>query len=276
MPAASTIIPSDSPSLFEALQTLQTTSPAAYNAIVRPNNPPPGVGGFLFDIPGDEEVRLRSAISRHYVESNIPISDHIALEPETVILRGLVAELTSGLPATPAPATVNNPLPLLAPMTPQLTPGQAQAAALTVSKSAVAASGATSIYGYYQNYQGLGQNGRKNTKGTRQTAAFLYFQQLWWGRQIVSVETPWGIYTNMAIADVRSVQTKETKYLSDFTVTFERIRVTGDITITAGQLAGRNVSQQAAATPTQNGALGQVAPSATQLSAAYSFTPSSN
>ena len=105
------IVPTDSPSIFTTLQTLQTSASGTYNAIVRPNNPPPGIGGYLFDIAGDDEVRLKAAISRHYVENNTPISDHIALEPEQITLRGLVAELVSGIPTTPTPQPTTDPLP---------------------------------------------------------------------------------------------------------------------------------------------------------------------
>jgi hypothetical protein len=250
-------VPTDSPSIFEALATLQTSNPPAYNAIVRPNNPPAGIGGYLFDIPGDEEVRLRSAISRHYVESNTPISDHITLEPEMITLRGVVAELANGLPATPTQAPAPNPLPVLPAMSPGLTPGQQQTASATAPTQGEQASG---LYQYYLSGSPAGSL-------TRQTNAFLFFQQAWWGRQLMSVETPWGIFLNMAIADLRVVQSKETKYLSDFTVILEKIRVAGEATVNAGQLAGRNALQQAPVS--QNGAAGQVTPTAAQAAALY-------
>jgi hypothetical protein len=109
----------------------------------------------------------------------------------------------------------------------------------------------------------LASTGQNYAAGNKQLAAFGYFQQAWWGRQIFSVETPWGIYTNMAIADVRAVQPKESKYVSDFTIIFERIRVTGESQIAFGQLAGRNALQNAAASPVQNNA-GQITPTPAQ------------
>ncbi len=250
------IVPTDSPSVFEALSTLQTSNPPAYNAIVRPNSPPAGIGGYLFDIPGDEEVRLRSAISRHYVESNTPISDHITLEPEMITLRGVVAELANGLPATAMLSPPGNPLPVLSAMSPGLTPGQQQAAGATVPVQ----DQPSGLYQYYLSGSPVGSL-------TRQTNAFLFFQQAWWGRQLMSVETPWGIFLNMAIADLRVVQSRETKYLSDFTVIFEKIRVAGEATVNAGQLAGRNALQQAPVS--QNGAAGQVTPTTAQAAALY-------
>lgn len=235
------VIPADQASIYDALTTLQTSNPTAYNAIVRPNNPPAGIGGFLFDIPGDEEVRLKSAISRHFVENNTPISDHIALDPEQVTVRGLVAELVAGV-TTPSPvAAIANVLPLLGVMMPPLTIAQTAAAAATAVGTFLqtqSLSGQQSLYQYFQ----ATAPGRANL--TRQQNAALFFQQAWWGRQLFSVETPWGIWTNMAISDVRMLQSKESRYISDFAIVFERIRVAGDITVQPGQAAGRNVFQR--------------------------------
>jgi len=325
---ATNIVQSDKPSIYDTLSTLQTANPDQYAAIVRPDNPPAGIGGFVFDIPGDEEVRMKANISRHYVESNVPIADHIALEPEQITLRGMVAEIAVVQKTIVPTSRAVGVLPLCCPMMPRLTagvvsklaglavgnvmgkfpgvagmgaataaailnggtvPGAAmvatgqaalaqaaanrsglpagttsallgmassgiasnlasalssltgssgspgmQTAGLTLTQAAQAASGqaAQSVFSYYRS---------QYVFSSRQTTAFTYFQQLWFGRQTCSVETPWGIYTNMAIAEVRAVQPKESKGFSDFTVVFEKIRVAGDITVQVGPLPGRNV-----------------------------------
>jgi hypothetical protein len=58
----------------------------------------------------------------------------------------------------------------------------------------------------------------------------------------------------MAIADLRVVQSKETKYLSDFTVILEKIRVAGEATVSPGQLGGRLQNQSGEGTPTVSAA----------------------
>jgi hypothetical protein len=250
------VIPADT-SIFDMLTTLQTSNPPAYLAIVRPNNPPAGIGGFLFDIPGDEEVRLKSTITRHFVESTTPISDHIALDPEMVTLRGLVAELVNGIPTQPTVQAPPNPLPLLPVMQPPATPGQQEdstAATTTTDQQTSALASQQSIYQYFT------ATAPNVVNLTRQNRAFLYFQQLWWGRQLMSVESPFGIWTNMAISEVRAVQSRNSRYISDFTVIFERIRVVGDITIQGADL-------------TQNGNAGLLAPTNQEQQTLYNLFP---
>ena len=42
------IVQSDQPSIYDTLSTLQTANPDQYAAIVRPDTPPSGIGGFVF------------------------------------------------------------------------------------------------------------------------------------------------------------------------------------------------------------------------------------
>ena len=114
------VIPSDSPSIFDQLTTAEGL------AIVRPNNPPPGIAGFLFDFNGDEEIRLRSIITKHYTEAGTPVQDQAALEPEEIILKGLIAELSTGLPAPIPQAPVKKALPLHPGLVPQFATGPLQ------------------------------------------------------------------------------------------------------------------------------------------------------
>lgn len=343
------IIPSDAPVTLDVIKSLTTLQ---QQAIVRPDNPPPGLGGFLFDIDLNEIVELQSEITDYFVENNTSVQDHIALKPETVTLHGLIAELRTKdsplKPYVPPP----NPLPVNAPMMPVDTPGSislqartvfnntvraATSAALnggnigsaarnaaraTVSNTiasarynaklavqgairslltpenivALSAPGAlpqsaqvavnalrqltpgtaqqviesirtigtapsqqlltkpgfitagaapetTSLYNTYQDRQPT-QPGNTN-----QTSAFLYFYNLWRSRQLFSVETPWGIWNNMAILNVRATQEEDTKYMSDFIITFKKVRAAENVVVSLGQVAGRNVGQLTADQP---------------------------
>ena len=253
------IIPPDDSSIFTTLQNLQTFDSSFYNAVVRPNNPPLGIGGFLFDIPGDEQIRLRSQISNYFLEDNTTYQDNIAVEPAIITLHGMVAELVLGIPLNPPSPTSTTVNPLIPAMMPGMTPqqqqdynqNQAQLALATNSGQAQAAANGTSqsLYQFYKT------TSTTQDSQTRQTGAFLYFQQLQVGKQLCSVETPWGIYENCAILEVQAIQDERTKAVTEFTITFQTMRFAQDATVVSGNLAGRTSLQMA--TTTQDGNAGQ-------------------
>lgn len=249
------IIPDDPASIFDALTTLQR------QAIVRPTNPPPGIAGFLFDIVGDEMVELESDITDNYTENNTTFQDQAALKPERITVRGLVAELTDAPGVPGKPVFIPNALPINPTMTPALT--TSQTATFTTSKSSLALRGADSLYQYFANYQAFGPNGRSASL-TKQADAFLYFRQLWLSRIPFTVQTCYGIWTSMLIERCRPVQEEDSRYRSNFTVVFKKIRIAGDILVQPGQLAGRAVPQMAPVTP--NGLAGTTPATAAQVS----------
>jgi len=118
------IIPTSEPSVFEVLASVTVLQ---RQAIIRPQNPPPGLAGFLFDIPEEERMRLESIITDFYLEDKTAVSDGIGLRPETFTVRGLVAELVSTPQLTPGQSAPPPPvLPINALQTPLPTPAQAQ------------------------------------------------------------------------------------------------------------------------------------------------------
>lgn len=237
------IIPSDAPSIFAVLDGLSNLEK---QAIVRPNNPPPGIGGFLFDIPGDDEVELETDITDHYLEDNTPVQDQASLKPEIVRVKGFVAEVVNLKQVDATVAPVANPLPDNPTFVPVLTPGaiqtQAESQALAAKQTAAVTSG-QSFYGYFNQQAG------KQPNETRQAKVFSYFYQLWKGRELFSVETPNGIWTNMMIASIKMTQTEETKEKSEVAIVFKKIRTVTQVTVNAGQLAGRAALE---ASPTAN------------------------
>lgn len=355
------IIPTDDPSIFDQLTTLDRA------AIVRPNNPPEGIAGFLFHYDADQMLELTSEITDNAVEDNTSLQDNIALLPERVTLRGMIAELTDAadIPDTPAPTPA--PLPLFPPLFPPfsaganisfspklgalgleagvqigpggivsasaavtgaigpfsadsivrtvsgqlqgvisvsssvqaainsainqavtslsggnapssaaiaaavqsavgnligsaLTPNVAQLISQSVQSSLSTTAGtnpgptagaATTLYQYFLNRSQV-QPGETN-----QSLAVGYFYQMWRARQLFSVETPWGIITNMAILNVRGEQDEDTKYATNFSITFKKIRIARAVTVNLGQLAGRNAFQAAPSAPAHNGTAGQ-------------------
>lgn len=253
------ILPTDPVSIFEALNSL--TLRGAQLAIVRPDNPPPGIAGFIFDVTGDEGVELESDITDHFVEDNTAIQDQIALRPEVVTVNGSVAELIYALPKGSQVATGFNPLPLIDGLLPKLLPNALQAQVLrveTAAKDILAIIHTRSLYGFYSSK--LAQQPNE----TKQSKAFGYFYQLWKGRQLSTVETPWGFFTNMAIQSLASKQPADTRSITDFSITFKKIHTAKSIVVSPGLLAGRLVFQASAVT--QNGVIGQLPVSTNQAS----------
>jgi len=253
------IVPTDSASVFAALNTLVLNSAAL--AIVRPDNPPPGIAGFVLDVVEDDGVELESDITDHFLEDNTAVQDQIALRPEVVTVTGQVAEVVRTIPRTKIEAPVPNPLPLIPEMLPVFTPGaeaQQQQAAEDAADLKASITDDQTLYGYYTSR--LPQQPNQ----TKQSVVFGYLYQLWKGRQLFSVETPWGIFTNMAILSMGAKQPAVSKSVSEFSVTFKKIRVARSITVVPGLLAGRSVFQQAGIS--QNGTIGQLPLSSSQIS----------
>lgn len=215
-------------------------------AVVRPDNPPTGIAGFVMDIPEEELVSLASDISEHYVEDNTTVVDQVALKPESITLRGVVAELVSSQEtALPAPVAVQDPLPDTeelagASLTPQQ--AQAQTAAQTAQEQTQASlATASSIYELYDRKAGQQPN------ETKQQKAYRYFYALWKSRELFTVETPYGTFTDMVISSLTMSQQPVSRYLSDVSITFVKIRQASAVSVTVGQLAGRARAQSAAA-----------------------------
>lgn len=358
--------------LIEALSTLEDL------ALIRPQNPPEGISGFLFDIIGDESISLESDITDNFLENNTAIQDQIALRPEIITVHGLVAELTNANKPKPVFNPPADPLPLNTPMVPVKSPGslakQLKSVALGlvgkvagqvagqvigrlgngltlngvrgiikgavrgVARNAVQSVKASVLGAVRKKLSGVAQgaistlmqatsiqslsvkgillplvtqnavnilkkvipNGVKNIIGsilkpgvpsaqkmlaaapplpaaasvnnlneaytaaqptppklTRQSSAFLYFYALWKARQLVTVETAWGTWENMAILSCKMDQSEDTRDQTEFTIVFKKIRFAQEVSVTLGQLAGRAIAQTGVSSPQQNGTAGQ-------------------
>ncbi len=233
------IIPSDWPSIFEALSKLQS------QAIVRPSNPPAGISGFLFDVAQDDEISLNSEITDHYVEDNSAMQDNWAIRPEEITLTGLVAELTDA----PTPNNTTGALPEALPLNPPLVP-VSTIGGRRISRANMKPTPPTpaSLYDYYKSNEKYIAMTFDPPRIVRQSQGFGYFYDLWKGRQVCSVETAFGIMTNMAILRLRAIQERTTRHISEITVTFKKIRTVATVNVQAGQVAGRAANQGASAT----------------------------
>jgi hypothetical protein len=243
------IVPTQGLDVFSALNTL--VSQTSRLAIVRPDNPPPGVAGYLFNIVTDDAVDLESEITDHYIENNTAIQDHIALKPEMISVRGLVAEL-AGIQVTQGNISQQpNALPGIPGYLPEFTDGTIQTMVqneIEPERQQAAISDSQSLFGYYNS------RAPQEPNQTKQSYIFGYFYQLWKGRQLFSVETPWGIWNNMAIMSLNATQGEDTRTVSDIRIQFKRISKVETVTITPGNLAGRATLQRSGVA--QNGVVG--------------------
>lgn len=192
-----------------------------------------GVSGFVFDIVDNEEIFLDSEITDHYVEDNYAIEDHIALKPERFVLRGYVAEIKDIFPNTVLSLLTNiQSLGSIGGFLPEF----AAQATEVYGKIADVASKIGNVFNQAQNIYDMFQN--SSTTATKQQKAFKYFRDLWISNTLCDVETPFGILTNMAIENVRALQKGDTKFISDFVITFKKIRVTNTIAYGPSGLTG--------------------------------------
>ncbi len=227
---------------------------AVASFVVRPTGGPgqKGISGFVFDILDDERVSLESEITDHYVEENIAIQDHIALRPERFTLRGFIGELTDIPPfSLTAIADVIPRLTILDEYLPEFTKQATQvydALALVQALAGNALQQAQTLYGIFT---------QKSTTSTRQQNVYNYFYSLWWTRQLVSVETPYTIFENMAIERVEPCQRGETRIVSDFSITFKKIRTVQTLATRPSTVASGRAADMVASIANKGKSVGQ-------------------
>lgn len=129
------------------------------------------------------------------------------------------------------------------------------------SPATTASAATTSLYSYYQ--------GLRSSGPTKQAAIVGFIYQLWKGRVLFTVSTPWGVFENMAIEIAESTQPAETNQQTDHQITFKKMNFAQELTVSLTAKAGRARAQAAAAAPGVNGNIGQVDLSALGSSQVY-------
>ena len=237
-----------------ALSGLILVSPQA-TVGYQPENPPnvdgsastaPRPPAFLFNYEGEQTLNLQSDITDHYVEENYSIEDHIALKPEEFSTHGFVGELTDIAPDLLKPVkAIADKLTTVVAFEPEKTIA-AQIAYNTafqlyqVGRSAVnsAVSAWSTVENLFtgsdgQNVIGSGGLGNQfdfatgNVRGVqnKQQTAFQQLYGYWSLRTLFTIQTPWAVFQNMAIKNLKAFQDAETNQITDFEVTFKMIRI---------------------------------------------------
>lgn len=183
-----------------------------------------GIGGFVFNAEGEAREELSADITDHYAEDNKAIQDQVAIRPRRVTLKGYVGEVIYNGPTNPTSPIQNlaQKLTAITAFAPQLT------AAATQTQQAIAnpiATDFTGLLGNASNIYGLVKNALGSFGPTQnQQNAFNYFKALWQTSTLMGIQTPWEFITNMVIESVIAVQPEESRWITDFSVTFKEMR----------------------------------------------------
>lgn len=234
-----------------ALAGLALVSPQGTQGY-RPQSPPNTLGfpsfslsfagpSLLFHYEGENTAVIESDITDHYTETNSAVQDQIALKPEVITVHGFIGELNDVPPFFLAPlktaadklTVVSAYLPAIS-TTAQIAYNAAfqayQAAASLVSTGTSAwnllsGSGGENVIGD----AGLGgafnaSTGQVSNNQNKQQTMFQQFYGYWSARTLFTVQTPWAVFSNMAILRMRAIQDDGTNVITDFEITFKKIR----------------------------------------------------
>lgn len=200
-----------------------------------------GINGFVFDIAEECEISLESEITDHYVEDGTAVQDHIALRPEKVTLRGYVGEIvynTSGesgfvRQAAEKLTTIASYLPVVSNYANKI---YNDITNINFKKDSFLTS-VDKLFDVggdvYKAYRDI------NIPQDKQGEAFIYFEALRNSRKLLTVQTPYRYYTDMAIETVKIVQDAQTRDGSDVEVTLKKIRFAQVTTSTQISLSSR-------------------------------------
>jgi hypothetical protein len=183
-----------------------------------------GLVSFVFDVIGEQSSYIQTDITDHFIEDNSSIQDHVAIRPITVTVSGFQAELSNVTP--PALEIIKKVIDKVASL---------QYYAPQLSVSAIRAYNIA-----FQLYQAL-ENAKKAIskltgieEQSKQQIAYDYFIQRIADRKLFEIDTPYKKFTSMAILSVRATQSEQSRYITDFEITFKQIRTAQTSTVSTG------------------------------------------
>lgn len=175
----------------------------------------------LFDYEGEQSISLNADITDHYIEDNTAIQDQIAIKPVIITTQGFIGELNDIVPESlePLKKIAQRLLPLTA-YSPELTETGLIAYTQAVYLYSVAANTIDNAVSSFNSIL----NGDDIQVQNKQQIMYGQFEAYFKQRTLFTVQTPWAIFTDMAIQSLRAVQSAETRVITDFEVTFKQIR----------------------------------------------------
>lgn len=225
----------------------------------------PYAKSLLFQYEGEQVFNAKSEITDHFSEDNTSIEDNIALRPEMYKVHGFIGELSDVLPqALQIVQKAANALLDVAGYLPQvsITAYVAYTQALLLYESAASiANSAVSAYsslggqipGSVNNFLN-GNNTNFLQTGNAQVGTGIQNKQqamaqqlygYWANRTLFNIQTPWFILTNMAIDEIRAVQGENSRMVTDFEVTFKKMRFVSSL-VNVPVTQGRASTQRSA------------------------------
>ena len=184
-----------------------------------------GIAGFVFDIPKETRIDLKSESTDHFAEDNSSIQDHIAIRPNIITTGGFIGELKYEQDDPKSPitelaeklVTINSYIPVLTNAAQSLRTGiqTAQAEKLSLETLGAATNSAVDIFSAYQTL---------NPPDTEQAKAFNFFRAIRDARQLVAIDTPWGFFNNLVVDTITAIQPQESKSITDFNITLKEFR----------------------------------------------------
>lgn len=196
-----------------------------------------GIGGYRFTQMRDDEIEIGSNITDYVIESGMTIQDAIQLKPLRLKLSGLAAEVSYGESTTLSPVDnlINGLKPLLS-----LSPSMDGATQSVYNKLNDAMGEFNKLESQLNNIIGIWsdntdkdlitsdykqslQDWYKNLVGTVQQRAFAQLYSKWKARELMKVETPWGVIENLVIENVVIKQLSRSNTYSEIEVTLKQL-----------------------------------------------------
>jgi hypothetical protein len=228
------------------------------NGFITDNKTTQSQPSLLFHYEGEQTVTIESDITDHYIEDNTAIQDQVSLKPEIVTTHGFIGELNDIAPiglqlaqsAVSKLTTISAYTPALS-VTALIAYNEAfQAYQIAANAVAAGVSAWGTISGTSAGESVIGNLGLfEQPTQNRQQRAFQQFYGYWSNRILFTVQTPWAVFQNMAIRSLRAIQDAETRMITDFEVSFKRIRLATTASISQSQalnLQGRLNNQASA------------------------------
>lgn len=183
-----------------------------------------GIGGFVFDIPGDIDLIRQADITDHWTEENTVINDHVAIKPLRITLTGYVGELVLKQPqgligALNKAQSILSTIPAyLGNYTPQMS-GKISSAISSATNVANTINTAISRVGNI-----VGMFSKATPQKTRQQKAYQQLESLYLNKNIMWLETPYKSFENMIIESLSFTQDETTNTMSNVKVTLKQLR----------------------------------------------------
>lgn len=198
-----------------------------------------GYGGYEFDVIDEEQTKFESEITDHYVEDNTAVQDDIALKPIEVTAKGFVGEFVYNTPVLESLIQgISTKLGIVS----QLTPKYSSQAQKLMQKAQKISNTAENLMKKVNNIKNV-FTGLIGDIDSKQTEAYMYFYSAWQSRQLFKIQTPYCFWENMAIKQIKFIQTGETNSKSQIEITFKQIRITKTTDDTSDNSQGRRIAQ---------------------------------